>query len=204
MIPNSPPGGLFIPHRGQGAGHTSLGRAHLSTEGTTRRDSSRTTCPAARQPLSSHESATAGPPKPSLCVLGRSPTCHGPREQRRDTVPLGPRCWQPRRISGPGRNSGSEARANYGSGIKQEAGSCAVERMLPAETHFPIPGLLKMHSLTFMRLVPPINPGFQRGQQLPEPWNPGPQGPVPAAFFESMFAMDLLVGSPVSQSPDVP
>ena len=75
---------------------------------------------------------------------------------------------------------------------------------MPTETHFPIPGLLKMHSLTFMRLVPPINPGFQRGQQLPEPWNPEPQGPVPAAFFESMFAMDLLVGSPVSQSPDVP
>lgn len=97
-------------------------------------------------------------------------------------MPLGPQCWPPRRIFGLGRNSGSEARANYGSRIKTEARQpCAVERMLPSETHFPIPGLLKMHSLTFMRLSLPINPGFQRGQQLARTLEsrvaePGPPG----------------------------
>lgn len=52
---------------------------------------------------------------------------------------------------------------------------CRVEGMLPSETHFPIPGLPRMHSLTFMRPGLPTNPDSKEADSWPDPWNPGLQ-----------------------------
>lgn len=84
------------------------------------------------------------------------------------------------RVSDPSRNPGAEERANYGPRIKMAAKQlCRVEGMLPSETHFPIPGLPRMHSLTFMRPGLPTNPDSKEADSWPDPWNPGLQdGPL--------------------------
>lgn len=70
-------------------------------------------------------------------------------------------------VSDPSKNPGAKERTNYGPRIKTAAKQlCRVEGMFPSETHFPIPGLPRMHSFDIYEARAPHKPRFQRGRQL--------------------------------------
>lgn len=78
--------------------------------------------------------------------------------------------------------------------MSQAAGT--TEGMLPPETHFPIPGPAGMHSLKFISLRLPINPGLQRGQQLACFSGSGLRGPVPVAICSGRVCFCFAQGEP--------
>lgn len=104
------------------------------------------------------------PPSLTCCGLGEAGG-HGVREPHR---------WGPHVFLAQARIPGQGERTNYGPRIKTVAKQlCRVEGMLPSERHFPIPGLPRMHSLTFMRPGLPINLDSKEADSWPDPWNPG-------------------------------
>lgn len=118
-------------------------------------------------------------PSPSQ-LLSRCPspqalslTCCGLGEAEGHRV-REPQRWGATHVSGPSKNPGAGERTNYGPRIKSAAKQLhGVEGMLPSERHFPIPGLPRMHSLTFMRPGLPINLDSKESDSWLDPWNPG-------------------------------